>query len=60
MVEGVPYHRYLVRYTTSAGKRRQKVLYAPGRAFLRDTIDRWVYLDDVDIKPGSNVIVKGD
>lgn len=31
IIEGVTYSRYLVRYVTTAGKRRRKVLYAPGR-----------------------------
>ncbi len=57
VVEGVAYDRYVVHYVTSTGKRRTKVLYAPGLAWLRDTVDRWIYAADIDIKPGSNVRV---
>ncbi len=55
--EGVRYFRFLVRYVTSDGKRRRKVLWCPGQAWIRETVDRWVYQDEVDVKPGSNVIV---
>ena len=55
--EGVPYFRYLVRYVTTSGKRRRKVLYAPGRPWIRDTVDRWIHYDGVDVRAGSNVRV---
>ncbi len=53
--EGVRYFRYLVRYVTSAGKRRRKVLWCPGDAWIRETVDRWIYQNDIDVKPFSNV-----
>ena len=55
IVEGVQYHRYLVRYVVSSGKRRRKVLYAPGDAWIGDTVRRWIHYDDIDVKRGSNV-----
>lgn len=55
IVEGVPYSRYIVRYVTSDGKRRRKVLWCPGDAWVRDTVHRWVSCADIDVKKGSNV-----
>lgn len=58
IVEGIPYSRYVVRYTTTAGKRRRKVIWCPGRPWLSETIDRWVSYEGIAIKPGSNMYVR--
>jgi len=55
VVEGVPYLRYRVRYVMTDGRRRAKVLYCPGDAWIEDTVRRWIEHADVDVRAGSNV-----
>ena len=54
-IEGVPYFRYLVRYVTTHGRRRTKVLYSPGRPWIGEAVRRWIACEDIDVKRGSNV-----
>lgn len=58
ILEGVPYHRYVVRYTLADGRRRRLVRWSPGFPFVyeevgRELVDRF----GVDgIHPGSVTI----
>ena len=58
LLEGVPYHRYVVRYTLADGRRRRLVRWSPGFPFVyeevgRELVDRF----EVDgIRPGSVTI----
>lgn len=40
IIEGVHYHRYLVRYTLTDGKRRRMVHYSPGYPWVRSEVAR--------------------
>jgi hypothetical protein len=57
-VEGVPYHRYVIRYTLVDGKRRRMARWSPGFPWIREEIAR--ELDArfglESIKPGSVTI----
>lgn len=57
-IEGVPYDRYVVRYTLADGTRRRMVRWSPGEPWIRDEIGReLVERFGVDgIKPGSVTI----
>jgi len=39
-IEGVPYRRYVVRYTLRSGKRRRMVRWSPGPPWVREEIAR--------------------
>lgn len=58
VIEGVPYHRFIVRYTLRTGKRRRLVRYSPGFPWVRTEVAR--ELDDRHgieaIKPRSVTI----
>lgn len=58
-IEGVPYHRHVVRYTTIDGKRRRMVHWSPGHPWVRTevlhTLDARVGVEN--IKPRSVTIV---
>jgi len=59
LIEGVPYHRHVVRYTTADGKRRRMVRWSPGRPWVYDEVGREL-LDRFGadgIKPRSVTIV---
>lgn len=56
--EGVPYYPFEVVFTTDDGKRRRKVLYAPGAPWRRDTVARFFQAEDMIILPGSSVHVR--
>ena len=57
-IEAVPYVRFIVRYTLTAGQRRSMVRWSPGVHWLRDEVGRELCdrfgLDG--IKPGSVTI----
>ena len=57
-IEGVPYHRFVVRYTLTDGKRRRLVRWSPGFPWVRAEVLR--ELDDRHgieaIKPNSVAI----
>ncbi len=57
-IEGVPYHRFVVRYTLMSGKRRRLVRWSPGFPWVRTEVLR--ELDDrhgiEEIKPNSVTI----
>lgn len=57
-IEGVPYHRFVVRYTLADGRRRRMIRWSPGFPWVREEIAREL-LDSVGlegIKPGSVTI----
>ncbi len=56
--EGVPYYRYVVTYTLTDGRRRRMVRWSPGLPWLQSEVAR--ELQDVDVKPGSNVRITPD
>jgi hypothetical protein len=39
-IEGVPYHRYRVRYRLANGKRRTMIRWSPGAPWVFDEIGR--------------------
>ena len=43
-IEGVPYHRFVVRYTLSDGRRRRMIRWSPGFPWVRTEVLR--ELDD--------------
>ena len=57
-IEGVPYHRFVIRYTLTDGRRRRMVRWSPGFPWIREEIAR--ELDATfgieAIKPGSVTI----
>lgn len=53
LFEGVQYHRFLVRYRDSEGKRRKKVLWTPGLPWVSEAVDR----AGLDIAKGTNVYI---
>lgn len=56
-VEGVWYAPYVVRYVTTAGKRRRFTVWCPGSPWLRDTVLR--ALDDrEDVDRSKRVSVR--
>jgi hypothetical protein len=40
LIEGVPYHRFLVRYTLSDGRRRRMVRWSPGGHWVYEEVGR--------------------
>ncbi len=57
-IEGVPYHKFRVRYTLADGRRRCIVRWSPGLPWVREEIAREL-ADSVgldNIKPGSATI----
>lgn len=40
LIEGVRYHRYVVRYTLRTGQRRRMVRWSPGAPWVYDEIGR--------------------
>jgi len=39
-IEGVPYYRFLVRYTLADGRRLRMVRWSPGFPWVRDEVGR--------------------
>lgn len=58
IVEGVPYTRYVIRYTLASGKRRRMTRWSPGYPWIREDVARELLsrYDLADIKPGSVTI----
>lgn len=40
IVEGVPYHRFVVRFALASGKRRRLVRWSPGFPWVREEVCR--------------------
>lgn len=59
-VEGVPYYRFVVRYTLRTGQRRRMVRWSPGFPWVREEIARELVerFGIEAIKPGSVTIVE--
>lgn len=55
MIEGVPYYRYRVRWTTVDGKRRQRTILSPGYPWLRSEVRHMLDAQDVDTKRNVRV-----
>lgn len=55
-LEGVPYTKYILRYTLENGTRRKRIAWLGPEPFRREDVRR--YLADEDVKHGSNVIVR--
>jgi hypothetical protein len=58
MVEGVPYVKFVVRYTLADGKRRRMMRWSPGMPWVRYEIGRELVerFGVEGIKPGSVTI----
>jgi len=57
VLEGVTYHPFLIRFTTTDGRRHVKTLWAPALFALRDPVVR--YLDDRgDVDSSKKVVVR--
>lgn len=59
-IEGVPYYRFVIRYTLATGQRRRMVRWSPGSPWVasevvRELVDRFGV---TGIKAGS-VIIRG-
>jgi hypothetical protein len=39
-IEGVPYHRFVVRFTLANGRRRRRFYWSPGLPWVRDEVGR--------------------
>jgi hypothetical protein len=59
-IEGVPYHRFRVRYTLADGRRRTMVRLSPGFPWVREEIARELVerFGLEGIKPGSVTIAE--
>ena len=59
-VEGVPWYRHVVRYTTAAGKRVKFVFWSPGDPWVRMEVSRTLAGSPGirEIKPGSVTITR--
>lgn len=58
MVEGVPYERFIIRYTLISGQRHRMVRWSPGLPWIREEIARELHerFGLESIKPGSVTI----
>ena len=58
-VEGVPWYRHVVRYTTTDGEREEFVIWSPGEPWVRMEVSRTLAGTPgiLNIKPGSVTIV---
>lgn len=57
IIEGVPYYRFRVRWTTYSGKRRQRTIISPGLPWVSSEVRRM--LDDIcDVDEARNVYVR--
>ena len=56
--EGVTYSRFVVSFSTSEGKRRRKVIWAPYAQAAGEAFARFIRYEGVDVRRGSNVIVR--
>lgn len=55
-LEGVPYHRFVIRFTLATGERRRWVRYSPALSFMRSELVReWSQkgIEPTDLKLGS-------
>lgn len=57
-IEGVPYERFVVRYTLTSGQRRRMVRWSPGLPWIREEVARELCarFGLESIKPGSVTI----
>jgi hypothetical protein len=57
-IEGVPYERFVIRYTLTSGERRRMVRWSPGFPWIREEIGRELCerFGIEGIKPGSVTI----
>ncbi len=55
IVEGVPYLRYAIRYTTKTGRKRRIIRWAPFMAAMAESFHREL---GHDVKPGSDVVFR--
>jgi len=55
-IEGVPYQRFVIRFTLADGRRRKWVRWAPYPQAMADALRREFHDRDVPIKPGSKVV----
>ncbi len=59
--EGVPYYRYLVRFTMSDGRRVRWVRWSPGDPWIHDQLAREFSdrFESGEVKPGSGRVTRG-